>query len=254
LTVSDLTPFFLSQVPRAQLSLLRLSGVFVAPDFDALKFMEGFNPTNLILVSVALINNDPKYMLKFIELVLRCRKLNEFGMKVMYEHSCNQRWGRAKFAEGTEIGLQLWLENLRAEGPANHSCLEFHMSDVRDLPDEMKLTLFERNFRTMAEEYIEAPLAVDMDYMYLTSRAVLTDTERREQPFHIPRNSESYTIWVNPKTNMYRVTGNTKPYTQRVKDIQQRIRIRSMFVFDAGIDQNKIKFQPVDVSDLKLNR
>jgi len=127
------------------------------------------------------------------------------------------------------------------------------MSDVYGIPgDNMAKTLFEKYSRTLTEDYVEAPLAVDMDYMCLTSRVLLTDTGRREQPFHIPRNSESYTtVWINLKTNMFRVTTNTKPYTEGIKDIQQRVRIRLDFVINAS-DQ-EIKFRPVDVTYLNTS-
>jgi len=74
----------LNNLPRTRLTALKFTSCEIAPDFDGVKFMEGFNPKALMLITVWTGNTgffgDQKYLLKFIELVLRCRNLDSFTM------------------------------------------------------------------------------------------------------------------------------------------------------------------------------
>jgi len=237
----------LNKLPQTRLTSLELFVVEIEPDFDGVKFMKekNFCPTLLMFVSVLVDGffRDPKHVLSFIELVLRCRTLDVFVIAM--RHLTLPKWGRYTAGYMPEYGLEVWVANLRANQPTNHLCSRLEFADMRNVSPDYRRSLMASD-PPKNVPYLESERAVHLDYMELNSRSEII--ESREQPFIIPSNADSYTIWINQRTKAYRVQPNTDSYSKRVSDIENRIRVNIKFVMD-GKDGNTT-LRPYSVRDL----
>jgi len=218
-TYRVMTILNLNDVPTKSLTKLRINGANIATDFDGIKFLESFNPTELHLdgVSGDGLFKDRIYTFEFIKLALRCRNLDYFYFLTT---KMKQAFPESSVDESL---LEPWILQLEADEsiPNFAGC---QVNFIRTIPEIAKVRGTKSN---PVDSGTKWTLLASMSYMYTLEFDCIHDGDgngpyHREPPFHLPRNVETFLVWINKQTYTYRILPNTNSHFKKsLKDMGQ---------------------------------
>jgi hypothetical protein len=232
----------LNSLPRS-LTSLKCAGTEIGEDFDGVKFMEDFRPAYLALTNVSSRGpfQDPKVLLQFIKILLRNRVLDVVSLSIDFNDYVPSEWSLGSTVVQLETdGLELWMRNLarlQDHLEANHRLLSLKVTYISPWTN-----LSSAGGGDSCHYYKEETEC--LSYMDLICKTEYYDL--REQPYVLPLNAESYTIWRNQTTAAFKVIPNTQSYSRRFKDISS-YRFKLNFVLEGTETRD---FKPVGWADL----
>jgi len=213
----------LNDLPTKTLRKLNLYAVIIGSDFDGIEFLRKSSLSYLFLdkVSDTGFFKDPEYTLEFIKLALRCRTLDRF------EFSLAKADMNKYFPKHTacEASLMPWIAQLEADKPLSR-IVDFSMESWYTGPAVSVAD-------DTGPEWEQA--SGPWNYMNIVDYHHRYEEHRREPPFYLPRNMDSFTAWKNTRTQTYRILPDTdtRSPTERANDMRQ-------FQFTVSVLERKI--------------